>query len=112
MPTTAVVLAMHGAPPVDFPRDELAEMLGLHMRLEQPAMAAGERTRLEARHAGLDARIRSWPRTPETDPFFGASVQLAERLGAVAGCPVFLGFNEFCSPSVDEALDKAVATAA
>ena len=30
---TSVVLAMHGAPPRDFPKKEMMELFGLHLRL-------------------------------------------------------------------------------
>lgn len=32
---SVIVLAMHGAPPRDLPRDELAEFINLHLRIEQ-----------------------------------------------------------------------------
>lgn len=102
-----IVLAMHGAPPNDFPKDAMAELFGLHGRLEH---AAGpERAALERRHAELEARMRTWPRTTANDPFHAGSLQLAEQLREHTGCPVVVGFNEFCAPSLDEALDQAVA---
>jgi sirohydrochlorin cobaltochelatase len=105
----AIVLAMHGAPPRDFPRRELQEFMGLHGRLEH---AAGpEREALQRRHDELEAKMRSWPRTPENDLFHAASLQLAEHLGKATGLPVIVGFNEFCAPALDEALDQAASSA-
>lgn len=100
-----IVLAMHGAPPKDFPERETGELFGLHARLEHAV--APERIALERRHAELEAKMRAWPRTPGNDPFHAGSVQLAARLQGVTGREVILGFNEFCAPSLDEALDTA-----
>lgn len=105
--TTTIVLAMHGAPPSGFPRDELAELFGLHMRLEHQPLSEEQRARLEARHAELDIKVRNWPRTPENDPFFAASLELGRHLSEATGRRVVVGFNEFCAPTLDEALDEA-----
>ena len=102
-----IVLAMHGAPPKDFPRREAGELFGLQARLEH---AYGpERGALERRHAELEAKMRTWPRTPDNDPFHSGSRELARRLQDTAARDVILGFNEFCAPSLDEALDQAAA---
>ena len=87
MPTmTKVVLAMHGAPPNDFPPQEMAEMLGRHARLEH---AAGPgREALEARYAPRGAKMCAGPHTAQNDPFHAASQELAAQLAAAAGnCP-------------------------
>ena len=99
---SVVVLAMHGAPPKDVPRLQVALSVGLHMWLEH---AAGPFRRLiERYHDRLDARIRTWPRTAENAPFHAASQALATRLGQELGLEVIMGYNEFCAPSLDEAL--------
>jgi sirohydrochlorin cobaltochelatase len=98
---TAIVLAMHGAPPNDFPGQELAEYVGLHARIER---AGGkERAALAPRHAELEARMRAWPRTAANDPFHAGSLAIAQA----SGLAVILGFNEFCAPSLEEALGQA-----
>lgn len=102
---TTIVLAMHGTPPDDFPPRETGELFGLHMRLEHAT--EGERTALEHRYAELDAKMRAWPRTAQNDPFYAGSQELAEHLRRVSGCEVIVGFNEFCAPSLDEALSHA-----
>jgi sirohydrochlorin cobaltochelatase len=107
---TIIVLAMHGAPPNDFPERETGELFGLHARLEH---AHGpERAALERRHAELDAKMRAWPRTAHNDPFHAGSYELAEQLARVTGYEVIVGFNEFCAPSLDEAFDQAGARGA
>jgi sirohydrochlorin cobaltochelatase len=100
-----IVLAMHGAPPLDFPERELAEFYNLQARLAHsggmgPAGA-------ERRCAELEQKIRTWPRTAQNDPFFAGSQDLAIQLRRASGRKVVLGFNEYCAPSLDEALDQA-----
>jgi sirohydrochlorin cobaltochelatase len=102
---TIIVLAMHGSPPTDFPRRELGEFFALHGRLET---APGEqREQLQRRHDELEAHMRAWPRTAENDPFYAGSHEIAGNLAHVMGLDVVVGFNEFCAPSLDEALDLA-----
>jgi sirohydrochlorin cobaltochelatase len=102
---TILVLAMHGSPPNDFPRQELGEFFGLHSGLEH-AEGPG-RQAMERRHSELHAKMRAWPRTVQNDPFWAASLELAEALAEVTGLEVLVGFGEFCGPSLDEALDQA-----
>lgn len=111
MSTTRIVLAMHGAPSIDFPGDELAEFFGLHMRLEHGAPGGEQRTHLEARYAELEEKVRTWPRTPQNDPFHAASLELAGHLEEATGSRVVVGFNEFCAPTLGEALAQATGEA-
>lgn len=101
----AIVLAMHGVPPADFPKQDTLELFGLHMRLAHAPEA--ERAAMARRHADLDRKMRAWPRTEANDPYYTGSQELAATLGDETGLRVYLGFNEFCSPSMDEALDQA-----
>lgn len=103
---------MHGVPPRDFPRREIAELMALGNRLEHGAVPPPERPAAEARFAELDAKVRSWPRNAENDAFYMASQELAAELARATGNQVELGFNEFCAPAVPEALERAVATGA
>jgi sirohydrochlorin cobaltochelatase len=100
-----IVLAMHGAPALDFPEQDLAEFHHLHARLAQTFGA--KETAAHRRFAELETKIRTWPRTPRNDPFFAGSQDLAIQLRRASGRKVVLGFNEFCAPSLDEALDQA-----
>jgi sirohydrochlorin cobaltochelatase len=102
---TAIVLAMHGAPPNDFPGQELAEYFGLHARIERTG--GKERAALASRHDELEARMRGWPRTAANDPFHEGSLAIAQALANVSGLAVILGFNEFCAPSLEESLGQA-----
>lgn len=103
-----IVLAMHGAPPLDFPKDELTEFFSLHARLGH---SGGALENLRRRYAELEAKMRGWPRTTDNDPFYAGSMELAEHLRRETGLDVILGFNEFCSPSLVEALDQAAGAA-
>ena len=101
------MLAMHGAPPRDVPRVQVVLSVGLHMALEH---ASGPiRSMIEPFNTRLDSKIRTWPRTAENDPFHAASLALAELLSQETGCETVVGFNEFCAPTLDEALDEAAA---
>jgi sirohydrochlorin cobaltochelatase len=101
---------MHGSPPRDFPKAQVALVVGLHMWLERASGLV--RAMIKRYHTRLDARIRTWPRTAENDPFHAASQKLAAQLSQEAGCEVIVGYNEFCAPSLDQALDQAAARGA
>lgn len=109
MPSAVIVLAMHGMPPADFPRHEAAELFQLHAQLAHVDGPAPER--LERRYAVLDAKMRTWPRTLENDPFAAGSDELAAAVREAAGVDVVVGYNEFCAPSLAEALDIAASRA-
>lgn len=103
---TVILLAMHGVPPNDFPGPELREFFELHGRLE---MAPDVSTRtLRRRYEELEEKIRRWPRTPANDPYHAASYELADAVRLETGLDVAVGFNEFCAPRLDEALEKAL----
>lgn len=110
MNDVVIVLAMHGMPPNDFPADEMAELFGLHARLAHAGES--ERAALERRHAELENKMQMWPRTAKNDPFYAGSQELAACLSETTGHQVIIGFNEFCAPNVDKALDDAVAQGA
>ncbi len=100
-----IVLATHGAPPNDFPRDEMAEFFALHARLEHAGVA--DDSPPARRYAELEAKMRAWPRSQQNDPFHAASQQIAEQLALTTGHEVIVGCNEFCAPTLDEALERA-----
>lgn|SRR5574341_173852 len=107
---TCLVLAMHGAPPNDFPKGELGEYFGLKSRLE---MGGGMKNpAMEERYKLLNDKISLWPRTAENDPFWAGSQMLAQDLKKATGLEVILAFNDFCSPSLEEGLEKAISSGA
>jgi sirohydrochlorin cobaltochelatase len=102
---TVIVLAMHGAPPNEVSQREVTELVSLHRALEHaPAFV---RAVMERRYHNLDAKIRAWPRTAQNDPFWAGSQALAEHLRSATNLKVIVGFNEFCAPALDDALDQA-----
>lgn len=104
----AVILIGHGGVPRDFPREDLLEL----KRLEGARRARGE-SRPGERERALDARIRGWPRGPENDPSSAGLASLAAALGArLDPTPVFVAYNEFCAPSLEDALDQALGAGA
>lgn len=103
--TQVLVLAMHGAPPNDFPPGEMAEYFGLHLQLEHSPVPAPDA--VVRREQELERRMRDWPRTQENDPFWAASRELARHLAEATDSEVLLGFNEFCGPTIEGAIAEA-----
>jgi sirohydrochlorin cobaltochelatase len=56
----------------------------------------------------LDAKMRSWPRNENNDPFFAGAQNMALHLRQSTEHDVIVGYNEFCAPSLDEAINEAV----
>jgi len=102
---TTIVLAMHGAPPKDFPRRELGEFFGLSHQLGHSG--GQDHAALQDRHRELETMMRAWPRTEANDPYHAAAFRLAEQLRLATADEVVVGFNEFCGPTLDQALDEA-----
>lgn len=62
-----------------------------------------------AREAELDAKIRQWPRTKETDPYkYGLESMLQGLAPKLGGRRVVEAYNEFCAPSVEDAIADLV----
>src|SRR5579862_5740616 len=101
---TALLLIGHGSPASDTPREMVRELK--HLEEDRQRKKLPEMTREERE---LDHKVRSWPRTAQSDPYqqgleaIGAS--LTQRLPAWS---VALAYNEFCAPSIDEAVDRLV----
>ena len=101
-----IVLAMHGMPPNDFPQKETLDYFMLHSRLEN--MPGPPPPNMQNQFEELDSKMRNWPRTQENDLYSYTSNELAEVLSNQTTFKVVLGFNEFCSPSLDEAFEEAI----
>jgi len=99
------ILAMHGQPPKDFPQNDLLDYFKLHFGVK----AMGENTPppMRQKYEILELKMRIWPRTPENDPYHTGSYELAHELQNQLGIPVYVGFNEFCAPALEEILEKA-----
>lgn len=103
---TILILAMHGSPPNDFPKRELGEFFALHARFESALTSMDEAGR--SRYMELDQKMRRWPRTAANDPFHAASLSLAHLLSRESGLETRVCFNEFCAPTLEEAVAQAV----
>lgn len=102
---SVIILAMHGMPPNDFPRKETLDYFMLHSRLEN--IPGPPPPVMQQQYEELDEKMRNWPRTQENDQYFYASNELAEVISSQTGYKVIVGFNEFCSPSLDQVFDAA-----
>jgi sirohydrochlorin cobaltochelatase len=74
-------------------------------RLEAQRRASGASPSLE--ELELNERIRRWPRTPETDPYRTGLEALAARWRPLLNGATFaLAYNEFCTPTLEEAVEE------
>ncbi len=104
---TAVVLVGHGGVPRDFPRADLQRLKALegerHARRTEPS---GE-------ERALERKIRTWPRTPATDPYQAGLEAVAATLRPKLGAArLVVAYNEFCAPSLDDAVAELVSNGA
>ena len=98
--TKCVILVGHGGIPSDCPR----ELIGEFKRLE--AAAHGKPSK---ELADIDAKLRNWPRTAQTDPYKAGLEAVAESLRRqLPDYEIIEAYNEFCAPSLEEAFEKAV----
>ncbi|MBI3615438.1 MAG: hypothetical protein HY211_02860 [Candidatus Omnitrophica bacterium] len=96
---TAVVLIGHGAPATDCPPQLVGELMGLEWGGPD----------LKKRAEELDAKIRDWPRHPGNDPYKVGLEKLASELRRMLPSELFaIGYNEFCRPSIPEALEQVI----
>lgn len=100
----AILLVGHGGAPTDFPKDKLQRL----KRLEAERTSRGGGA-MGAEEAELDALVRGWPRTPKTEPYKFGLEALAESLARrVPDAAVATAYNEFCGPSLEDAVDALV----
>ena len=98
-----VVLVGHGGIAKDCP----AELVSKLKRLEAQRRAAG--TIPSAEEQELDATIRRWPRTAATDPYRAGLEAVGAALRPLLNGALFaLAYNEFCAPSVAEAIEDLI----
>src|SRR3989338_7139876 len=80
----AVILIGHGGVPKDFP----------HEKIGRPE---------------YEDDIRNWPRTPQNDPFcFGMKAIAAKLEPKLQDTKLVLAYNEFCGPSIEQAVESLV----
>lgn len=95
----AVILVGHGGVPKDYPQELVIKL----KRLEAQRRASGGSPTAE--EVELDQRIRRWPRSAQTDPYRTGLESLAAHLRPfLSGVPLALAYNEFCAPTLEEAV--------
>ena len=81
--------------------------MSLEWRGSQPS--DGHRHLLEGRAAELDAKIRGWPRHDGNDPYKAGVERLADTLRSLLPTTLLaVGYNEFCRPTIAEAIDTII----
>lgn len=100
----AVILIGHGGTALDTPKPMIGEL----KRLESERQARREIV-MSPREAELDKIVREWPRTPDNDAYKIGVDQIAAALSPkLGGRKLVAAYNEFCAPSVEDAIDALV----
>ena len=95
----AVVLVGHGGVPRDYPRERLMQLRALETRRRASGTPPSDE------EAALEHELRHWPRTPENDPYQAGLTSLAAHLRPrLEPARLVLAYNEFCAPTVAEAI--------
>ncbi|HET9961161.1 MAG TPA: CbiX/SirB N-terminal domain-containing protein [Nitrospiraceae bacterium] len=98
-----VVLVGHGGIPKDCPQELVTRL----KRLEAQRRKAGAPPSVE--ETELDQKIRLWPRTAATDPYqVGLEKVAAELRQWLDGTLFGIAFNEFCTPTLEEAVEDLI----
>jgi sirohydrochlorin cobaltochelatase len=101
--TRGVILVGHGGIPKGCPQDMVTKL----KRLEAQRRAAKLPPSVE--ELELDAKIRRWPRTAETDPYQAGLETVAARLRAQLDGALFaVAYNEFCAPTLEESVEALI----
>ena len=95
----AVVLVGHGGVPRDYPRERLMQLRALETRRRASGSPASQE------EVALEHELRHWPRTPASDPYQAGLKSLAAHLRPrLEPARLVLAYNEFCAPTVAEAI--------
>lgn len=99
-----IILVGHGGIPSDYPKELVTKL----KRLEAAREASGGPMSQE--ELELDRKIRTWPRTPETDPYQAGLELLASHMRPLLnGAKFAIAYNEFCGPTLPQAVETLVA---
>jgi len=100
---TAILLVGHGGWPSDCPEEYAGKLKRLESQRRRENSPPGEQ------EIKLDAIVRNWPRTPETDPYKYGLELLASRLAEqMSSHSIGLAYNEFCDPTVAKAASNLI----
>ena len=98
-----VILVGHGGIPKDCPGDLVMKL----KRLEGQRRQSGQPISVE--ESELDRKIREWPRNAKTDPYQTGLQALASELQPLLNGALFaVAYNEFCAPTLEEAVADLV----
>lgn len=99
-----VIVVGHGEPPRDLPHGISKEYFMLMMKRDRTPEE-------EKRFIQLEQLVTSWARTPQNDPYYYGLIEVVEALKKGTGLKhVWMAFNEFCRPTLQEALEAACAS--
>jgi sirohydrochlorin cobaltochelatase len=97
----------HGGLPTDCPRELVIRL----KTLEAQRRVSGRAPTSE--ELALEPRIRHWPRTARTEPDQAGLAALAAQLRPLPhGVPLAIAYNEFCTPTLEEAVEAMLAMGA
>lgn len=92
-----VILVGHGGVPSDCPPQLVSEFKRLEAKGPSPELTEADR------------KLRQWPRTPKTDPYKAGLEQIGKTLSsAMPDRKVVLAYNEFCTPSLEDAFEACI----
>ncbi len=98
-----IILVGHGGIPKDYPTELVSKL----KRLEAQRRAAKQP--MSAEELELDTKIRTWPRTPESDPYQAGLEALGAQMKPMINGALFsLAYNEFCGPTLQEAVKNLI----
>lgn len=98
-----VVLVGHGGVPRDYPRARVTRLKQLE------AARRGTGAPPTAEEQAIERELRTWPRTPATDPYQAGLEALAAALRPLlAPARLVVAYNEFCAPTLEEAVEGLV----
>jgi len=99
----AILLVGHGGIPKGYPQDLITKL----KRLEAQRRAIG--TPMSSEELELDAKVRTWPRTPQTDPYQAGLEALGAAMKPLLNGSLFgLAYNEFCGPTLAEGINDLI----
>ena len=99
----AILLVGHGGIPKGYPQDLITKL----KRLEAQRRATG--APMSSEELELDTKVRTWPRTPQTDPYQAGLEALGAAMKPLLNGSLFgLAYNEFCGPTLAEGIEDLI----
>ncbi len=107
---TSVIIVGHGSLPNDFPKiKEYFEAINKHGHGHGHGHSHGDNT--DEAFAALEHALIYWPRTEQNDKYWAGFMKIVKAVEqSDTYHSVHHAFNEFCAPTITEALAEAVKT--